>query len=101
MLIALTYQHSTDTVFTIGLAALAAFGLGVDPVAIEFLGAQIGIARAADALQPVFVKPGLGHAVGAVLLARLIEAAGRADAADQTERGAVIGDPFLSVRPVR
>ena len=73
--------------------------LGVDPVAVEFLGAQVGIARAADALQTVLVKPGLGHAVGAMLLARLIEAAGRADAADQPNEAPLFATHSLPFGP--
>ncbi len=72
--------------------------LGVDAVPVEFLGAQVRVARAADAFDTGLIQPGLGHAVGAVLLAGLVFPAGRADAGDQPEGGAVAGDPLLAVR---
>src|SRR4030095_9318125 len=72
--------------------------LRVTAVLVELLGAQVGVARAADAVETGVIETGLRHAVGAVLLAGLVLAARRADAGDQPERGAVARDPLLAVR---
>ena len=62
--------------------------LGVDAVLVELLGAQIGIAEETLAtLADSFIKTGLVHAVGAVLLAEVCMApAGRHRRPDQTTR---------------
>ena len=74
--------------------------LGLDPVAVLVLDPQFGIGHAADALLAVLVDPFRRHPVRAVDLARLVEAAGRAHAVHQPERGAFLGHPLLAPRPV-
>ena len=55
--------------------------LGVDPVAVHLLDAQVRIARPADALLAVLVEAGRRHDVDAKLLARLVLRARGAHAA--------------------
>src|SRR5580704_18119794 len=54
--------------------------LGLDAVAVLVFDPQFGVRHATDALLAVLVDPLRGHAVGAMDLARLVEAAGRAHA---------------------
>ena len=73
---------------------------GLDAVAILILEPQVGVGQPADCSFSIGIKPGRGHAVGAVDLARLVLAPGRTHAVRQPERRAVLGNPFLAARAV-
>ena len=74
--------------------------LGVDAVAVHVLDPQMRIARPAQALfEIVAVEAGLGHLVGAQLLAGDMRRAGGADAAAQSVLGTGVVGPAL--HPVR
>jgi hypothetical protein len=74
---------------------------GLHAVAVLVLKAEIGIAQTVDTFLAVLVEPGGGHAVGAVNLAGDVLATGRAHAACQAEKAAVLAHPHLALRTVR
>ena len=74
--------------------------LGVDAVLLHLLDAQMRVAGPRLAALAGFVKPGLGHLVDPVVLARDKLAADRADAAPASHVDAGLGHPLRPVRPL-
>ena len=74
--------------------------LGVDPVLLHVLEAQMRVVAAGLALLGVGIETVLGHDVDADVLSRDMLRAAGADAVEQPEIGAVLGDPLRPVRPV-
>src|SRR5262249_41671200 len=80
-----------------GCAEDAEDDLGLHAVELHVLQAQVRIGRPPDALLAVLVEPDRGHLVDAIILAGHQLGAARADAADQTERRAVLASPVRTV----
>src|SRR5258707_6339303 len=96
-------QHLVRRVAVVELrsgAENAVDDLGVDPVGLHVLEAQMRVATTVLALLGVLIEPVLGHDVDADILPRDVLRAARADPVDQAEIGAVLGDPLRSVRAV-
>jgi len=73
--------------------------LRLDPVALLVLEPQVRIGQPPSLFLLRVIEARRGHPVGAVDLARLIHPPGRAPAAIDPERGAVLRDPFAAARP--